>query len=241
MIFVGDDELAGGMQRRERRVLLDGELVERQMLGGFRDGALELDGPGLRRLPRPRIDEVEGIALEHRARDRDRVERLARRVQASELLERRIVERLHAERHAVDAGGAVAAEALGLDAGGIGLERHLGAGRDGPVLRDGVEQRAHGRRLHQRRRAAAEEDGGDGAARRALGGGGDLGREGAHVARLVDGGVAHVAVEIAIGTLRQAERPMHIDAERRCVSLPRLRGRRGGAIVSAAQDRPPPA
>ena len=45
-VLVRDDELAGGMQRGERRVLLDGELIERQMLGGFRDRALELGGPG---------------------------------------------------------------------------------------------------------------------------------------------------------------------------------------------------
>ena len=38
-------------------------------------------------------------------------------------------------------------------------------------------------------------------------------REGAHVARLVDRGVAHVAVEVAIRALRQAERPVDVDAE----------------------------
>ena len=33
-VLVGDDELAGGVQRGERRLRLDGELVERQVLPG---------------------------------------------------------------------------------------------------------------------------------------------------------------------------------------------------------------
>ena len=63
-VVVGNDELAGLVQRVERRVRLDGELIERQMLGGFADGALELGRPLLRRLPRPRVDQIERIALE---------------------------------------------------------------------------------------------------------------------------------------------------------------------------------
>ena len=78
-VFVGHGELAGRVQRVKRRVGLDGELIERQMLGGFGDRALELGGPGLRRLSRPRIDQVERIALEGAARDRDRVERFLAR------------------------------------------------------------------------------------------------------------------------------------------------------------------
>src|SRR4029450_7964149 len=103
------------MQRRERRVGLDGELIERKMLGGFRDGALELDRPGLRRLCGPRVDEIERIALERRARDRDRVERFLRAVQPAERFELSIVERLHAERHAVYAGRTIDAKARRRD------------------------------------------------------------------------------------------------------------------------------
>ena len=106
------------------------------MLGGFRDGALELGGPGVERLARPRIDQIERIAVEDRARDRDRVERLLRAMQAAEFLQRGIVERLHAKRNAIDAGGAIAAEARGLHAGRIGLQRHFDIGCDAPVLAD---------------------------------------------------------------------------------------------------------
>src|SRR3954452_25112627 len=36
-IAVRNRELAGGMQCRERRLGLNGQLIEREMLGGFRD------------------------------------------------------------------------------------------------------------------------------------------------------------------------------------------------------------
>ena len=137
----------------------------------------------------------------------------SRRVQPPERRKRRIVERLHAERHAIDPGRAKAAKALRLDAGRVGFERDLDVGGDRPVSCDGVEDRADGRGLHQRGRAAAEEDGRDGAARHAVGGRGDLRGKGAREAGLVDGGVAHMAVEVAIRALRQAERPVDIDPE----------------------------
>jgi hypothetical protein len=43
----------------KRRLGLDRELVEREMLAGFGDRALELSGPGLRRLSLSRIDQIE--------------------------------------------------------------------------------------------------------------------------------------------------------------------------------------
>ena len=124
--------------------------------------------------PRPRIDQIERIALERRARDLHRIERFLRGVQPAELLQRRIIERLHAERDAIDAGRAVAAKTRRLDAGRIGLERDFDVGRDRPVLADRIEDRADRRGLHQRRRAAAHEDGRDRAGSGALGRRGDL-------------------------------------------------------------------
>ena len=179
-------QFAGGVQAEERRAFLDGELIERQMLGGFRDRELQFVRPHRGRLVGAGIDQVERIAIERVARDRDRIERLARGVQSAERLQRGIVQRLHAERDAVDAGGAIAAKARRLDAGGVGLQRHLDIGRDAPMLADRIEDRADGLRLHQRRRAAAEKDRGDLAARRARRGGFDLARKGAGEALLVD-------------------------------------------------------
>ena len=41
-IVVGNDELARGMERGKRRVLLDGQLIEREMVAGLGQGACEL-------------------------------------------------------------------------------------------------------------------------------------------------------------------------------------------------------
>ena len=124
--------------------MLDGELIEREMLACLRERALELRRPHRGRLARARIDQVERGAIEALARDLNRIERLLHAVHPPELLERGIVERLHPERHAVHPCGAIAAKARRLDAGRIGLERHLDVGRDLPVLCHRVEHRAHG-------------------------------------------------------------------------------------------------
>lgn len=60
-------------------------------------------------------------------------------MQASECAQIGIIERLHAERDAIDAGAAVAAEAIGLDARRVGFQRDLGAGLHDPMGGDGVE------------------------------------------------------------------------------------------------------
>ncbi len=226
--LVGRLQLAGGVQAEERRALLDGELVERQMFGGFRDRVLQFGGPHLRGLARAGIDQVERIAVEGLAGDRHRIERLARGVQPAQRLQRGVVQRLHAERYPVDAGRAVTGKARGLDAGRVGLERDFDIGGDAPVLADRIENGADGLRLHQGRRAAAEEDRRHLAARRARRSGFDLAGEGAREAFLVDRFMPDMAVEIAIGAFGQAERPVHIDAE-------------GFFWPGASQDRSPPA
>ena len=212
--FVRRLQLAGGVQAEERRALFDGELIERQMLGGFRDRELQFIRPHLRGLVGAGVNQIERITVERGARDRDRVERLARGMQPSQRLQRGIVQRLHAERNPVDAGCAVAAKPRCLDAGRIGLQRDLGVGRDAPVFADRIQNGADGFRLHQRRRAAAEKDRGDLAIRRARGGGFDLAGKGPGKPFFVDRRMPDMAVEIAIRAFRQAERPVHVDAER---------------------------
>ena len=167
----------------------------------------------LGRLARPRVNQIERVTLEHRARHGHGRERFIGAMHAAEFFQHAVVERLHAERHTVDAGRAITAKALRLDAGRIGFERDLDIGRDAPVFRDRIENGGDGRRLHQRRRAAAKEHRRDGAARNARRGRRDLRLEGAHIARFVDGGMADMTVEVAIGTFRQTERPMQIDPE----------------------------
>ena len=103
----------------------------------------------VRRLLRACVNQIEGIAVEHRARDGDRVEGFARRMGAAERRQCRIVERLHAERNAIDAGRAIAAKPFRLDAGWIGLKRDLGIGCDLPTARNRVDDGADGLRSHQ--------------------------------------------------------------------------------------------
>ena len=226
--FIGCLQFAGGVQAEERRALFDGELVERQMFGRLRDREFQFIGPHRGRLVGAGVDQVERIAVERGARDRDRIERFTRGVQSSERFQRGIVQRLDAERHPVDAGRAIAAKPRRLDAGRIGFQRHFDIGRDAPIFADRIEDRTDGLRLHQRRRAAAEKDRGYFAAGRTCGRRFDLARKGACKARFVDRRMPDVAVEIAIRAFRQAERPVHVDAERLFFSLPRLRGRISG-------------
>ena len=93
-LAVGHLELAGGMEPEERRALLDGELVERQMVGREADSLLQLASPGVRRLARPGVDQVEGEAGKGRPRDLDRPERLGDVVQPAEEFQVAVVERL---------------------------------------------------------------------------------------------------------------------------------------------------
>src|SRR5438874_13797805 len=99
------------------------------------------------------------------------------------------------------------------------------------MLADRIQDGADGLRLHQRGCAATEKDRRDGASRRARRRRLDLTRKRTGKSFLVDRRVADMAVEVAIRALRQAERPMYIDAE-------------GGSLramaFGASQGRSPP-
>ena len=155
------------------------------------------------------------VRRKHRIGHVQRGQRLGDRMLAAEVLEVDIVQRLDPERNPIDARAFEAAKARGLDAGGIGLQRNLDIRGEAPMFGDGVEYRRDGGGQHQRRRAAAEKHGVHHAARRQGGAMGDFRAKGFDEAILVDIATAHVAVEIAVGAFRQAERPVHIDAEAR--------------------------
>ena len=206
-------ELAGGVEAGERRLLLDGELVEREVVGRHADRLFELGAPGGQRLPGPRIDQVEGKPREDGARKLHGAARILHVMDAAERLQRGVVERLHAERDAVHAGAPIAAETLRLDARRVRLQRHLRIGRDMPAVRNRIENRTHRAGQHERGRAAAEEDARDGAARRQRREMAELAREGGGEARLVRRLMADMRVEIAIGAFGGAEGPVDVDAE----------------------------
>src|SRR5690606_30722351 len=79
-VLLRQHQLAAPPGAVERRALLDGELVERDMLWAERQGGIELLTPGCRRLSRTRIDKVEGDARKGSARQLERRERLGGRV-----------------------------------------------------------------------------------------------------------------------------------------------------------------
>ncbi len=169
--------------------------------------------PRFDRLTGTGIDEVEGHAREDLARQPDGGQRLFDIMEAAEEFQILVVQRLDAHGDAVDTGGAITTETLGLDARWVGFQGDLDARRHMPCIGNAVQDRLDGRRLHQRGRAAADEDGGDGAWAGELARGGHLFQESLDKARLVDRLMAHMAVEVAIGAFGRAEGPMQIDAE----------------------------
>src|SRR5512144_2917981 len=63
---------ACGMARRKRRALLDGQLIEREVIGDMIERVVKLPAPLARGLPLARIDEVEGDAVEIAFGERER-------------------------------------------------------------------------------------------------------------------------------------------------------------------------
>ncbi len=212
-VGVGHGEPPRRMQLGERRLRLDGQLVQRQVPAGQSKRLAKLAAPGLGGLAGAGIDQIEAEALECFTCNSYPRLRLGGGVQPAQCLQLAVVERLHAERHAVDARRPVAAEAGSLHARWVRLQRDFGAGSDGPMVPDGIEDGADRRRAHQRGCAAAEEHAGDGSAAPHGGPVAELAPVCGEEARLIDAARPHVTVEVAIGALGGAERPMHVDAE----------------------------
>jgi len=143
-------------------------------------------------------------------------------MEAPKCPQRAIIQGLHAERNAVDARGAIVAKALCFHARRIGLERDFRSRIDHPTSCDRIQDSLDRGSAHERRRASAKEDAVHVSAWHGIGPVADLADESPNEPLFVDA-VADVAVEIAVGTLRGAERPVHVDAEPRALRP----GRRG--------------
>ena len=164
-VFVRHWQLAGLVQAEERRVRLDRQLVERKMFGGLRDRPLQFGRPGIRRLLRPRVNQVKRVALKNRAGDRHRIERLLRACAGGRApsaprrratctpSETRLTPAVRKPRKRV------ASTLVGLASSVTST-----SGATLQCLADAIENRLHRRRLHQRRRAAAEKNARHGAA-----------------------------------------------------------------------------
>ncbi len=211
------------------------------MLGGELHRLLKLGAPRRLGLADAGVDQVERHAGEDRLAGLHRGDRLGDSVAAAEGAQVRVVERLHADRDAVDAGVTVAAKAAGLDAGRVRLQRDLGVRLDRPARGDRLEDRADGGRRHQRRRAAAEEDRAHLASRRQRRAMGDLALESGDEPLFVGRRGADVAVEIAIGALRQAERPVNVNGEPGIAEARQIRHRGDGFDSAHRHVMPAPA
>ncbi len=210
---IRQDDFAAPVQRFIDRAGFDGELVEREVVGGEGERLCEFRAPGRERLARPRIDEVEGDARKNAPPDFERGDRLGDRVLAAEPLQVGLMQALDADGNAVHPGGAVAREAPRLDAGGIGFQRDFEIGLGCEESLCPGDERAHRFGLHQAWGAAAEEDGAQGARPEARRLPFQFAQQRGAETRLRHN-LADMAVEVAVGTFGQAEGPVDVEGER---------------------------
>jgi hypothetical protein len=128
------------------------------MLGPQVDRSAELIGPGSGRLARQSVDHVDGEPGKGLRRRLGRAHGGRRIVVAPQEPQRRIVQRLQAQRQAVHAGPGEGGETGRFGVGGIGLQRHFEIRGRTPQGASRRDDRRRPVRIHQRRRAAAEED-----------------------------------------------------------------------------------
>ncbi len=212
VLALGQHQGALAVQRLEGGAGLHGELVERQVVGGERQRLAQLRAPGGQRLLRAGVDQVEGQAGEGRARELQRGARLGGVVLPAEHAQGVGVERLHAEREAVHPGLPEGGEPPRLHAGRVGLQRHLEVRQRREQPGRVLQQGGHGGGVHQARRAAAEEHRAERARPQPCRLPRELAPERGGEALLGDH-VAHVAVEVAVRALVQAEGPVDVERE----------------------------
>src|SRR5690242_14657453 len=184
------------------------------MLGAEGERFFQFLAPRVQRLIGTGVDQIERHAVEVRRRQLERGAGLGGIVQSAQHLQIAIIQRLHAQRETVDAGRAIVAKARRVCACGICLERDFDIVGGAPQSCDRVERALNARALHQRRRSTAEEDRFDDGALSPLPASDplELAHDGIDPAVLVDA-ASNMRIEVAIGTLCRAERPMDIDAE----------------------------
>ena len=212
---------AGIVLGKLRRPAVEGSVgLYRQLVGGnMRHAAGERPADvGARhvdRLRRQAVHQVEIYVVEARECGFHTAPGFGRGVDASERLEHRIVEALHAKRNAVHPRVAKATEARRLDGAGIGLERDFGDRLERQPRAHAAEQRVDRFRREQARRTAADEHADKPPAphggQRAL----EVGEQLGDVLGFRERSVALVGIEVAIRALAHAPRDVHVERERR--------------------------
>ena len=210
---------AGGRSGREHRVGLDGQVVDGQVRRLEAQRRVQLARQVVQRLPRQRVHQVEVEGVEGRGRLGQRLARLAGAVNATEPLQLRVVEALHAHRQPRDAGLPEALEALALEGAGVGLQRDLAAGLQRQAGAHVGDQLADLLGVEQAGRAATDEDADDGPTPHQRQRGLQVGAQRGEVGLRGVGGqraILHfMRVEVAIRAFAQAPGQVHVQRQGR--------------------------
>jgi hypothetical protein len=142
----------------------------------------------------------------------ERRARFGSRMQATKSLEIRVVERLNADRNPIDPGVAKFPEPSGLDRGGVGFQRDFEIVGTGPARTRGINDVGHDARFHERRRSPAKKDTAQDAWTGFMRNTFYFKQIGIQPPLVVHPG-RDVGVEVAIGALRLAERPVDVESE----------------------------
>ena len=135
-------------------------------------------------------------------------------VPTPEEVERVVLQRLDAERDPVHAGRPKVLQPRRFGRGRVGFEGDFRVLGERPPHRRPLDDLGHSLRRHQGRRAPAEEDADDPRSRQQRGKMVELAQQRAPPPGLIDA-LPDMAVEVAIGALGEAERPVHVEGERR--------------------------
>ena len=160
----------------------------------------------------PCINQVKADAVETGARDVKGRLRFGHRVQAAEPPQVGIVQRLNPHRYTIYTSVTIPLKPSGFDRPWIGLKRDLDVIGGRPVLACAFDDLGYGFGLHQTGCSAAEKDRVQQTIRRLCRYAVEFGQQRMSPPHLIDA-CGDMAVEIAIGALRLAERPVHVEAE----------------------------
>ncbi len=183
------------------------------MFGPEREGLRQFGVPSRSTLVRPRIDQVEADPPEMPLSRIERRKPFLHRMCTAEKPQRRIIECLDTERHAVHARRREIGKPRRFDRRGVSLQGDLQIVGDRPVPPRSVDQCRDRCGWHQRWRAPTEENRPQRPPR----------HQGRFVCEVLQQGVgpcllvhrrADMAVEVAIRALRHAERPVDVERQR---------------------------
>ena len=188
-------------------------MVERQVRRAGLERGLDVGARFVGRLPGERIHEIEVDVVEGVPRNLDRAVRFLVVMNAAERFQVLGIEALDADREAVHAGLAIAAEFFSLESPGIRLQGDLAIGGERQACAERRDERPDRRRGKQARRAAAEKNAVDSpppyVGKREL----QICHERLDVGLFGDFPFCLVGIEIAVRTFPHA--PGNVDVERK--------------------------